>query len=79
VVGLFVGLLMGLPAAPSLNLGGLAAQGLVGLGVVVLGDYKLIFLVVIARLPLVVGVVAKGHQHPPHNLGARESLKSGPR
>jgi hypothetical protein len=60
VVGLFVGLLVGLPAATSLNLGGLAARGLVVLGVVVLGDDEPIFLFDVARLLLVIGVIAEG-------------------
>jgi hypothetical protein len=73
-----MGLLMGLPATPSLNFGGLAAQGLVVLGVVVMGDDKPVFLFVVARLLLVGGVVAEGRQHPPHNLGAWESLECSP-
>jgi hypothetical protein len=79
VAGLLVGLLVGLPAAPSLNLGGLTALGLIVLGVIlVLDDNKLVLLFVVARLFLIVSVVAEGRQRPPHNLGTRESLKCGP-
>ena len=53
-------------------------QGLDVLGVVVLGDNKGIFFVVVLLLLLNVGVVAGGCQCPPHNLGAQEALKRGP-
>ncbi len=53
-------------------------QGLVILGVVVLGDDKHVFFVIILLLLLVVGVVGEGCQRPPHNLGTREALKHGP-
>ncbi len=54
-------------------------QGLVVLGVVVLGDDKRVFFVIILLLLLVVGVVVEGCQRPPHNHGAREALKCSPR
>jgi hypothetical protein len=53
-------------------------QGLVVLGVIVLGDNKHIFFVVVLLLLLVIGVVAEGCQRPPRNLGARMALKRGP-
>ncbi len=53
-------------------------QGLVVLGVIVLGDDKRVVFVIVLLLLLVVGVVAEGCQHPPHNHGAREALKPGP-
>jgi hypothetical protein len=54
-------------------------QGLVVLGVVVLGDDKRVFFVVVLLLLLVVGVDVEGCQRPPHDHGAREALKCGPR
>jgi hypothetical protein len=54
-------------------------QGLLVLGVVILGDDKRVFFVVVLLLLLVVGVVAEGCQRPPHNHGAREVLECGPR
>jgi hypothetical protein len=61
-------------------------QGLVVLGVLVMGDDKpvlsvvdtLLLLVVVVLLLLLVGVVVEGRQCPPHDLGAREALKYGP-
>jgi hypothetical protein len=78
-----VGLLVGLPAARSLHLGGLTARGLVVLGVVIMGEDKPVvvavaaglLLVVVVSLSLLVGVVAEGFQHPPHNLSTCEALE----
>jgi hypothetical protein len=53
-------------------------QGLVVLGVVVLGDDKHVFFVVVLLLLLVVGVIAEGCQCPPHAHGAQEALECGP-
>ncbi len=53
-------------------------QGLIVLGVVVLGDDKCVFFVVVLLLLLVVGVIAEGCQCPPHNHGAWEALKRSP-
>jgi hypothetical protein len=61
-------------------------QGLVVLGVVVLGDDKpvlpvivaLLLLVIVVLLLLLVGVVSEGCQCPPHDLGAQEALECGP-
>jgi hypothetical protein len=64
-----------LPCPPKLRR---PVQGLVVLGVVVLGDNKCIFFVVVLLLLLVVSVVAEGYQRPPQDLGAREALKCGP-
>jgi hypothetical protein len=64
-----------LPCPPKLR--GLV-QGLVVLGVVVLGEDKRVFFVVLLLLLLVVGVVAEGYQRPPQDLGTREALKCGP-
>jgi hypothetical protein len=64
-----------LPCPPELK--GLV-QGLVVLGVIILGDDKRIFFVIILLLLLVVAVIAEGCQCPPHDLGTREALERGP-
>jgi hypothetical protein len=64
-----------LPCPPELRR---PVQGLVVLGVIVLGDDKRVFFVVVLLLLLVVGIIAVGCQCPPHDHGAREALKRGP-